>query len=263
MKLRFSAWVLAMAVALAPGAAIGQSPDEQLEQLRAENRALRAENEALRAELQRLRARLGEPADRRAPDAATEAPGAEAAEPRRIAELEAELADARQKLQARSQRAAEQFVVVRDDPATGRAVITSRPTRLQLTRGSADEHWVHFEIDRRGDKVSRSQLIIRAFYTGTDYRGEDRITFHIDGRPVACEIAAYDRRARITGVKRRRDRSDETLTVNVPVEVLRQIGDATEVTGDIAFVDFKLTGDQLRIAGALADAATAGDASGQ
>lgn len=241
------AFTLAMVgLAVGAGSALAaQTPEQTLERLRAENRRLREENTQLRQQIEQLQA------DRPASTAPAAATG-----DRRVAELEAELAAARAQMDRHAEREAERYVHVRRDPATGAASIVTQPGRLRLTGGSADEHWVHFEVDQgKGGKVERSQMILRAFFSGSDYRGVDELTLHIDGEAVTCPIVSYERDARVTGgPKRRNDRSDEKVIAAVAFEVIERMAKAARVTGRISFVEFEFTMEQMRMFGALAGA---------
>lgn len=90
--------------------------------------------------------------------------------------------------------------------------------RLSLTyeKGAADSESVTMEF------ISRR--------TAGRYAGRKTVTFHVDGRPLECEVLDY--RAKRVPVRQGRKRvfsKDETLYINVPMPSVREIAEGRKV----------------------------------
>jgi len=179
--------------------------------LRERNAALRKALAERDAEVRRLRS----VADERAAAAAE----AEAAVDRARADAEA----ARRKTEAAAAERRDRFVRRDKDQATGRTVLRTRPTQLDVTHGSRAEHYVVIALPAEGPAALR----VMAYGSGRSYDHLEGLRFRVGDEAIELAITSYDRERRVTGSRKNRvDRSNEILEARLPREALERLAEA-------------------------------------
>jgi hypothetical protein len=168
----------------------------------------------------------------------------------RIAALEAQVAQLKAQKQAmaeqtredRSRRMRIHLSRYKDDQ-TGRAMLATRPRQLKITHGSRAEHWLWLEAPapQAGHATPDAIAVqLQTAFSGDAYRHTDHVELAADGQSLSLPVVDYEYQRRRTGGRNKRDISDEHVTLRMTLDQLRQIIDAAEVSGTIAYVQFDL-----------------------
>ncbi len=136
------------------------------------------------------------------------------------------------------------------DEASGRTTVRSGIEELKVVIGSAADHRLSLAYSFEGGQMQSPPevvtMFIQAKFSGGVYRDQEVAIFDIDGEQVEVLITDYDRvsrKIRVAG-KRTMRKDDETLTIEVDTELLRQLARAIQVKMTIGTVTLEPTRDQ-------------------
>lgn len=238
-------WCAALLLICFSTQAYAQDATDEAAQLKRENTELRAELErvksaydGLEAETAKLRAELAQ-MKRSNEDLAVQT--------RELTEL-AGLTPAGDRVESAASRFTTEF-----SDKTGQTTVRTGIEELKVAVGSAADHRLSLAYAYDGHEMQTPpetvSLFIQSFYSGGVYREQQTASFDIDGETVEVPIADYDatsRRVSVAG-KRSMRKDDETLTIKIDPELLRQLARAIQVKITIGTVQLEPTRDQTAL----------------
>lgn len=233
-------WVLLFAL---PVCAQDQTDDiavlkQQNAELRAELARVQKVNDALQAEVDQLRAELTK---------LTMAMEDLEVEKRELTEL-AGLTPSGDRVEV----AASRFTTKYDD-AADTTTVRSGIEKLHVAQGSAADHVFSLAYHYPGKQMQSPpddvMLYIQARYSGGVYRDVTEATLDIDGQTVTIPIEDYavvSRKVRV-GNKHALNKGDETITLKIDRDLLRQLARAIQLKITLGQVQLEPTRDQTAL----------------
>lgn len=252
-----------MVVLAGLGMATASFGQEDVGALRKRISELEAENAQLRQTVQEQASRLAE-LDNKVQQVTTQATAAR----EELSQTQQKLADAqsktveleKQKSEAISQHQAV-FVQRQTDAASGQTVLSTYAMEVKMLHGARKGHWVNLSATFAGATAQSGKVTLglQTQYSGSIYQGVKEMTITADGRTIRSVVVDYERTRRIVGnSKARTDRSDEMVQLELSLEDVVAISQASSVTCRLGHAEFEFPRRVIQGFGAFASAMRTG-----
>jgi hypothetical protein len=172
----------------------------------------------------------------------------------RVRDLEAENAKLRgatnpgdRGLIAALEERASEVVTVSPGQEPGSSRVETEPSRLEGMGGGKGRHWLIWRGQRPpgGGRPGPASLVVDSIDSGGQYRDVHALQLTIDGAPMDIPVADYRMQINTTGRDTGARQKGESVVVNVPIDTLQRLAEASRVNGKLGDLSFQLSPQQL------------------